>query len=284
MKRTFENLLENLKPTISSYDWFIDYEKVIKKAEEFKNLLEDLSKLKKSSDFKKDFKILYERKTKILNTIPLLLATRHEIITIYDGKFKKYNFKEPENTIDEYYEFITKSGLIDLLIDEEVDLFSYALGVEVGINTNARKSRTGQDMELLVEKFLRKGNYNYIKQANEKKIMFELGNKNYTNYVENNSTNANKTFDFAVTGKSGKLYLIETNFYSAGGSKLNETSRSYIKINDDLNKINNIEFIWITDGVGWLTTKGNLKEAYSKINNLLIISDLEEEKLKEIIK
>jgi type II restriction enzyme len=114
--------------------------------------------------------------------------------------------------------------------------------------------------------------------------MFELGNQNYSNYVENNSTNANKTFDFAVTGKSGKLYLIETNFYSAGGSKLNETSRSYIKLNDDLNKINNIEFIWITDGVGWLTTKGNLKEAYSKIDNLLIISDLEEEKLKEIIK
>jgi type II restriction enzyme len=284
MKRTFENLLENLKPTISSYDWFIDYEKVVKKADEFKELLYDLSKLKKSSDFKNDFKTLYQRKTQILNTIPLLLATRHEIITIYDGEFKKYNFKHAENTIDEYYEFITKSGLIDLLIDEEVDLFSYALGVEVGINTNARKSRTGQDMERLVEKFLVKGKFNYIKQANQKRIMSDLGNESYLEYVNSNLNNANKTFDFAVTGKSGKLYLIETNFYSSGGSKLNETSRSYIKLNEDLNKISNIQFIWITDGIGWLTTKGNLKEAYSKINNLLIISDLEEEKLKEIIK
>jgi type II restriction enzyme len=284
LKKNFERYLSNLKPTVSGFDWFIEFEKIYENTNQFKDVLSELKTVLKSKKSTEEFRVFYNKNINALKVIPLLLATRLNVITIYDKKFITYNFSEPTNTPEQYIEFIFKTGLIKVLVSEDVDLYSYLLGVEAGINTNARKGRTGTDMEGLVEDYLIKSNFRYIRQASRKKIIDLLGTDIYENYVSVNLDNANKKFDFAVIGNSNKLYLIETNFYSSGGSKLNETSRSYIKLNDDLKKIKNIEFIWITDGVGWLTAKGNLKEAYIKIENLLSIKDLEEEALEEIIK
>jgi len=284
LKKNFERYLSNLKPTVSGFDWFIEFEKIYENTNQFKDVLSELKTVLKSKKSTEEFRVFYNKNINALKVIPLLLATRLKVITIYDKKFITYNFSEPTNTPEQYIEFIFKTGLIKVLVSEDVDLYSYLLGVEAGINTNARKGRTGTDMEGLVEDYLIKSNFRYIRQASRKKIIDLLGTDIYENYVSVNLDNANKKFDFAVIGNSNKLYLIETNFYSSGGSKLNETSRSYIKLNDDLKKIKNIEFIWITDGVGWLTAKGNLKEAYIKIENLLSIKDLEEEALEEIIK
>jgi type II restriction enzyme len=284
LKKNFERYLSNLKPTVSGFDWFIEFEKIYENTNKFKDVLSELKTVLKSKKSTEEFRVFYNKNINALKVIPLLLATRLKVITIYDKKFITYNFSEPTNTPEQYIEFIFKTGLIKVLVSEDVDLYSYLLGVEAGINTNARKGRTGTDMEGLVEDYLIKSNFRYIRQASRKKIIDLLGTDIYENYVSVNLDNANKKFDFAVIGNSNKLYLIETNFYSSGGSKLNETSRSYIKLNDDLKKIKNIEFIWITDGVGWLTAKGNLKEAYIKIENLLSIKDLEEEALEEIIK
>ncbi len=94
---------------------------------------------------------------------------------------------------------------------------------------------------------------------------------------------ANKTFDFAVLSPTGKIYLIEVNFYSSGGSKLNETARSYTRLQEEINKLDGVEFVWITDGTGWKTAKNNLHEAYQTIDNLITLEELDIN-LKEIIK
>ena len=59
-----------------------------------------------------------------------------------------------------------------------------------------------------------------------------------------------KRFDFVI--KTDKqVYVIETNFYSSGGSKLNETARSYKMLAQESKKVDGVTFIWFTDG-HWL--------------------------------
>ena len=82
-----------------------------------------------------------------------------------------------------------------------------------------------------------------------------------------------KRFDFTVSTKK-KTYLIETNFYNVGGSKLNEVARAYSDIAPKINKYPNYEFVWITDGKGWLSAKNKLEEAYSIIPSIYNLANI----------
>ena len=73
----------------------------------------------------------------------------------------------------------------------------------------------------------------------------------------------------------GVTYLIETNFYSSGGSKLNEVARSYIELSSKLNKIPGFVFIWITDGKGWFTAESKLREAFDHIPEIYNLSTID---------
>lgn len=55
------------------------------------------------------------------------------------------------------------------------------------------------------------------------------------------------------------IYGIETNFYGGGGSKLNETARSYKMLSQEADTIEGFTFVWLTDGIGWKSARGNLK-------------------------
>ena len=82
-----------------------------------------------------------------------------------------------------------------------------------------------------------------------------------------------KRFDFVIkTAK--KTYLIETNFYNGGGSKLNEVARSYSDVAPKINQYPSYEFVWITDGQGWLSAKNKLEEAYSIIPSVYNLTTL----------
>lgn len=73
-----------------------------------------------------------------------------------------------------------------------------------------------------------------------------------------------------------KIYLIEVNFYSSGGSKLNEVARSYSDIAPKINSVPGFEFVWITDGIGWKSAKNKLQEAYNIIPHIYNLTNLEE--------
>lgn len=62
-----------------------------------------------------------------------------------------------------------------------------------------------------------------------------------------------------------KTYLFEVNFYSGGGSKLNETARSFTEIGPKINSVPGFEFVWVTDGKGWNSARNKLQEAYNSI-------------------
>ena len=80
------------------------------------------------------------------------------------------------------------------------------------------------------------------------------------------------------------IYAFETNFYSGGGSKLNETARSYKMLAEESKNIKGFAFVWVTDGQGWTSAKNNLEETFDVLDNIFNLKELEQGKLKEILK
>ena len=131
-------------------------------------------------------------------------------------------------------------------------------------------------MENLVELYIKKAGFiygqTYFKEMNidevEKKLNVDLS-------TISNQGKTVKRFDFVIK-KDETVYAIETNFYASGGSKLNETARSYKQITIESENIEGFKFIWITDGEGWKSAKNNLQETFEVLETMYNIKDLEE--------
>ncbi|MGN1247666.1 MAG: DpnII family type II restriction endonuclease [Paludibacteraceae bacterium] len=137
---------------------------------------------------------------------------------------------------------------------EVKDLVDYVFGVETGLDTNARKNRSGEITETLVARIFANAGIRYREQVSSKEfpaIAAVLGADQ-------------KVFDFVIT-TNAKTYLIEVNFYSGGGSKLNEVARSYTDVAPKVNGVPGFEFVWITDGIGWNSARNKLEEAFAAI-------------------
>lgn len=70
--------------------------------------------------------------------------------------------------------------------------------------------------------------------------------------------------------------MIEVNFYSSGGSKLNEVARSYSDIAPKINSVSGFEFVWITDGIGWKSARNKLQEAYNIIPSIYNLTNMQD--------
>ncbi len=90
-----------------------------------------------------------------------------------------------------------------------------------------------------------------------------------------------KRFDFVIK-TDNQIYVIETNFYSGGGSKLNETARSYKMLAEEAKKVKGVTFIWFTDGTGWKSARKNLEETFNVLDTMYNINDLEKGILKQL--
>ncbi|AAT27830.1 type II restriction endonuclease [[Mycoplasma] mobile] len=297
MKKNFEKWLETMKESISTWNYFVDFEKVNENIKILESELILLNSLIKSKNIEEDFEILLKNNRNILKAIPLLLAKRNgknDSFKIYtNGKIKIFNFENMSHKaknyakldIDDYIEFMRKTGLFKFLKEGKIrNLLDYARGVEVGLDSNARKNRTGKLMEDLVRDHLAKldfiENESFFQQFSYKNLkdQFDIDLTNIKDAFK-----AEKRFDFVV--KTEKyIYGIETNFYHSSGSKLNETARSYKTIWNETKNHSKFKFIWITDGKGWLTSKSNLKEFFNVYDGILNIKDLENGKLKELLK
>ena len=286
-KRNFEEWLDTMIDSIANFEYYIDFETIYKNAKIYKVELNVLNSLIGSKNIEKEFESIIERYPEVLKTIPILLAVRNYEISVLDENERKfdYNFKNMNYTKEEYSKFMRKTGLFDLLENHLVsNIYDYVLGVECGLNSNARKNRGGILMEELVEKYLEKAGY--------------IKNKNYFSemYIEDieerwkvdlssisADSSSTKRFDFVVKTKEC-IYAIETNFYAVGGSKLNEVARSYKMIALESKEINKFKFIWITDGEGWKSAKRNLKETFDALENIYNITDMKNGILDKIFK
>ncbi len=271
--RVFNDWLKKMRPSINSYDYYADFEKVYENVESIKIELNIMNSLIGSKNIESDFSTLLVKYPEILKCIPTLLAVRQTEIYAQDedGAFI-YDFDRMNYSVDQYLIFMRKTGLLDLISDHLVNnLVDYVLGIETGLDSNGRKNRGGHQMEDLVEGFIRNTGIEYYKEM----YLPEIENKwNVDLSAISAEGTSTKRWDFVVKTKD-TIFLIETNFYSGGGSKLNETARSYKMIAEEVRQIDGVEFVWITDGGGWVSARRNLEETFNTMSHLYNIADME---------
>ena len=284
MKRNFTEWLSTFRNSIADYGYYIDFEKVHCNVNEIKVELNILNSLIGSHTIEKDFEKLLTRYPETLKCIPVLLAVRaNEIAAIDEDGSYVFSFKEMNYSIDEYKMFMRKTGLFDLLENHILgNLVDYVTGVETGLDSNGRKNRGGHLMENVVEKFIRKAGF--IKNKNYFKEMYihEITEKwNIDLSAISNEGRMEKRFDYVVKTKN-QIYVIETNFYGSGGSKLNETARSYKQIAQEVATIPSVTFVWFTDGKGWNSARNNLRETFDVLETIYNIQDMEMDIMKKL--
>ena len=284
MARNFNEWLSKFKTSISDYKYYVDFEKIYKNVDKVKVELNILNSLIGSKNIEEEFQNILIKYPETLECIPLLLAVRSREIFVKD-EINEYLFKFDKMvySINDYIKFMKESGLFDLLQNHIINnLYDYVLGIEVGLDSNGRKNRGGHLMENLVESYIIKAGYKkdvdyfkemYLKDI-EKKWNLDLSEMSGNNV-------STKRFDFVIK-TDNQVYVMETNFYSSGGSKLNETARSYKMLAQESKKVDGVTFIWFTDGTGWNSAKKNLEETFNELETMYNINDLENGILNEL--
>lgn len=277
MSRDFATWLSGFRASIANYGYYVDFAKVHKNVDAIKIELNILNSLIGSKDIENDFEQLVEKYPEVLKCVPILLAVRaNEIYAMDEEGAFNYNFKKLNYSVEEYKMFMRKTGLFDLLENHIINnLVDYATGVETGLDSNGRKNRGGHLMEDLVESYIKKAGFikdeTYFKEIYIREITAKW---DIDLSAISNRGKMEKRFDFVVKTPS-MIYAIETNFYGSGGSKLNETARSYKTLALEVDTIDGFTFVWFTDGKGWTSARNNLEETFDIMNTIYNINDLE---------
>lgn len=280
--RKFSEWLSTFRRSINGYRYYTDFEKVYEHAEQLKIEISILNSLIGSKNIEEDFETVMAKYPECIKAIPILLAVReNEIYCQDENGAVNYRFDRKIQTVEQYKYFMQCTGLFDMLQNHIIsNLYDYVTGVEVGLGSNGRKNRGGHQMEDLVESYLKKAGVEYYKEM----YLTEIENKWHIDLsaisAEGTST---KRWDFVVNTPSC-IYVIETNFYTSGGSKLNETARSYKMIAEEAKTIQGFKFVWITDGGGWTSAKRNLEETFNVLVDLYNIADMEKGILTTVFK
>ena len=272
--RTFSRWFATFRSSINGYGYYTDFKQAYQNAEHLKIEINILNSLIGSKNIEADFKAILTKYPECLKVIPILLAVRKNEIHCTDEKFGSitYRFDEKTQTVEQYTYFMRQTGLFDLLQHRIVsNLYDYVTGVEVGLNSNGRKNRGGHQMEALVECYLKKAGISYQKEVYLSEIESDYHIDLSAISAKGTST---KRWDFVVKTPTC-IYAIETNFYASGGSKLNETARSYKMLAEEAKRIKNFKFVWITDGGGWKHSRRNLEETFNVLEDIYNIADME---------
>lgn len=265
-KEDFERFMSQLKETNASLDFFCDFEKISRNVRQIAMKLNQLNYLIGQYDMETAVNELWRENPSVFNVLDILIAVRTS-----DGK-KAINRRGEVQMIQRFFdspegvlEYLNDTGLQMLFQNRQVtNLVDFVFGVETGLDTNARKNRSGHIMENTVAAILRSEKIPYKQEvySTDYPPLYVLGEDI-------------KRFDFVITTKT-TTYLVEVNFYSGGGSKLNEVARAYSELAPKINAVKGFEFVWITDGQGWLSAKNKLEEAFyviPKVFNLTTLYD-----------
>ncbi|WP_131925159.1 type II restriction endonuclease [Prevotella heparinolytica] len=267
MAKNFDKFMSQLQETNQTLDFFCDFGKISSNVDNIKLSLCMLNSLIGATNLRKSVETIWNRDKTAFSIMDILIAVRSE------GKKKILNskgdcivFDRLFESVDGIVEYLENTGLAEILREGKINnLVDYVFGIETGLDSNARKNRSGHVMESMVAKiftdhgiFYRQEVYS-IEWAELQKV---LGDDE-------------KRFDFVIETLE-KTYLIEVNFYSGGGSKLNEVARSYSDIAPKINSVDGFEFVWVTDGIGWKSAKNKLQEAYNIIPSIYNLTNIDD--------
>lgn len=265
-KEQFDRFMSQLMETNVTLGFFSDFAKISSNVDAVSMKLNQLNYLIGKDDMEAAIRRLWNENAKAFSALDILIAVRkgdNKKAIDRNGRIRLVEdfFKTPEDVI----EYVEDTGLKQVLQDSRItNLVDYVFGVETGLDTNARKNRSGEIMGNKVAQLFSDGNVDFRREVNSTEFgaLECLGEDR-------------KRFDFLVETTATK-YLIEVNFYSIGGSKLNEVARSYSELAPKINQVPGFEFVWITDGVGWRSARNKLEEAFytiPEIYNLTTIGD-----------
>ena len=265
-KEQFNMFMSQLKETNATLDFYCDFKKINSNVDTISMKLNQLNYLIGQEDLDGAIRRLWDENPKVFNVMDVLIAVRtadNKKAILSDGSTKLISnfFDNVEGVI----EFIHGTGLDEVLKNKQVkNLVDYVFGVETGLDTNARKNRSGHLMEGQVASIFDKAGVKYRQEVYS------------TEYPELSVLGEDKKrFDFVV--KTSKCtYLMEVNFYSGGGSKLNEVARAYSELSPKINDVEGFEFVWITDGIGWKSARNKLEEAFYAIPNVYNLTTIQE--------
>lgn len=263
----FDLFMSQLRETNATLDFYCDFQKIARNVADIEISLNTLNYLIGKENLREAVEALWNRDPRVFEVMDILIATRKKDDKKYiDNDGSMHSVHSLFGSVDGVMKFIEGTGLDKVFKNKEVkDLVDYVFGVETGLDTNARKNRSGEITETLVARILSNAGVAYREQVSSKEfpaISAVLGADQ-------------KVFDFVIAA-NGKTYLIEVNFYSGGGSKLNEVARSYTDVAPKVNGVPGFEFVWITDGIGWNSARNKLEEAFAAIPSIYNLTTISE--------
>ena len=265
MNKDFNLFMSQLQETNQTLDFFCDFDKISANVAEVEMSLNTLNYLIGKDDLAKGVAEIWQRDPKVFEVLGILIAVRDEgRKPVVDKDGNVVLLKSYFESCSKVVEFLQATGLADIFQSRRIkNLVDYVFGIETGLDTNARKNRSGHIMENTVAKILEDNGVTFRQEvySSEFPELSVLGTDE-------------KRFDFYIKTPA-KKYLIEVNFYSGGGSKLNEVARAYTELAPKVNSVKGFEFVWITDGIGWKSARNKLEEAYNTIPSVYNLTNVE---------
>lgn len=265
-KEQFDIFMSQLKETNTTLDFYCDFKKINENVESIAIKLNQLNYLIGKENLDEAIQKLWNENPKVFNIMDILIAVRRKEkkkAILEDGSIKLIS--SLFDNVTSVISYIHGTGLDAVLQNKQItNLVDYVFGIETGLDTNARKNRSGHLMEEQVADIFKKVGIKYRQEVYS------------TEYPELSVLGQDKKrFDFVIE-KPNCNYLIEVNFYSGGGSKLNEVARAYSELSPKINDVIGFEFVWITDGKGWNSARNKLEEAFYAIPNIYNLTSIQE--------
>lgn len=269
--KNFNEFMSQLLVTNTTLDFYCDFDKIYANVRKISLRLTQLNYLLGKEDMEQAIRDIWEENKDAFSVLDILIAVRKgDHKQAFNSQGKIVPIESFFNDVEGIIEYIKETGLQKVFQNKEItNLVDYVFGVETGLDTNARKNRSGHIMEHRIAR---------IFENNQIPFRQEVYSTEFPAISEALGEDK-KRFDFVVT-TAAKTYLMEVNFYSGGGSKLNEVARSYSDIAPKINAVEGFEFVWVTDGVGWKSARNKLEEAFyiiPRIYNLTTIKEFIEE-------
>ena len=264
MNKDFDQFMSQLQETNQTLDFFCDFDKISANVADVEMSLNTLNYLIGKDDLAKGVSEIWMRDRKVFEVLGILIAVRDEgKKPVVDSRGNVVLLKSYFGSETKVVEFLQETGLASIFKSRRIkNLVDYVFGIETGLDTNARKNRSGHIMENTVSKIFKNSGIKFRQEvySSEFPELAVLGADE-------------KRFDFFIE-VSGMKYLIEVKFYSGGGSKLNEVARAYTELAPKVNSVRGFEFVWITDGVGWKSARNKLEEAYHTIPSVYNLTSI----------
>lgn len=290
LEEALEYFLETLLPTNRTHRFLVDWKKIQANVTRYRLELHLLNALIGSVDFENDLRTILRVYPRVLPILPLLVALRESRFSLIDEsseadlKTVEYDFtlrQISHDEVEKLVQFCVQTGLKEFFQKElRQNLQDYLLGVEVGLDTHARKNRSGLAVEMLLKPLIRAINEElshpfFVLEQKPFAVLTEYG-------ITVTPSLKDRKADWILVRPDDRCVVnIEVNFYT-GGSKPQEIVDSYITRFRDLGS-HGFTFIWITDGEGWKGQKNQIRKGFREIDFLFNVSMVRKGLLREVL-